>query len=167
MHQIGEKVIYGSHGVCVVAGQETRIFDKREVTYLVLEPANQSGSRFLVPAHNEAAMRKLNRILSREEWDILLSPERIQGISWIPEEPVRKQLYRDLIGSGDRQKILAMIYMLYRHKQAQHSAGKKIHLCDENFLRDAEKLMISELSVVMEISAEDARRYLKAKLLET
>ena len=58
MYQIGDKVIYGMHGVCLVADLEKRIVDKKEVTYLALEPAGQSGSRFLVPTHNAAAMQR-------------------------------------------------------------------------------------------------------------
>ena len=58
MYQIGDKVLYGMHGVCVVIDLEKRTLDGKQVTYLVLEPAGQSGSRFLVPSHNAAAMAK-------------------------------------------------------------------------------------------------------------
>ena len=59
-----------------------------------------------------------------------------------------------------------MVRTLYRHKKAQTTAGKKVHLCDDNFLRDAEKLLASEVSVVLEMDADQAKQYLRAKLRE-
>lgn len=164
MFQIGDKVIYGSHGVCCVVGQEERIINRRDVTYLALEPMGQEGSRFLVPTHNPVAMGKLCHVLTREELDALLKSEAIRADAWIPDENVRKQTYRELIGSADRLRILTMVHTLYRHRNAQAVAGKKVHLCDENFLRDAEKLLISEIAMVMEIEPDKAKQYLKQTL---
>lgn len=164
MYQVGEKVVYGSHGVCCVVGQEERVIDKRNVTYLALEPVGQGGSRFLVPTHNAVAMGKLRHMLQREELDVLLSSAEIRTDGWIKDENQRKQTYRELIGSGDRQKLLNMVYTLYRHKAAQSAAGKKVHLCDENFLRDAEKLLVSEISMVLDLAPEQAKEYIRSQL---
>lgn len=166
MYQLGDKVVYGSHGVCCVVGQEERIVDKRNVTYLALEPIGQGGSRFLVPTHNAAAMSKLRYMLSREELDTLLQSEEIRADVWIRDENQRKQFYREMISGGDRQKLLAMIHTLYRHKAVQQATGKKVHLCDDNFLRDAEKLLISEIAIVLDMDQEQAKQYLRAKLKE-
>ena len=57
-----------------------------------------------------------------------------------------------------------MLHSLYSHKKNQISAGKKVHLADDNFLRDAEKLLASEISVVMNLPAEEARAYLRKAL---
>lgn len=166
MYQLGDKVVYGSHGVCCVAGQEERLVDKRTVTYLVLEPVGQGGSRFLVPTHNAVAMSKLRHMLKPEELDALLQSEGIRADFWIRDENQRKQSYREMISGGDRQKLLAMIHTLYRHKAAQQAAGKKVHLCDENFLRDAEKLLISEIAIVLDMEPDQAKQYLRTKLKE-
>ena len=109
MYQIGNKVIYGIHGVCVVADLEKRRVDGKQVVYLALVPAGQSGSRFLVPTHNAAAMAKVRPVLSREELEALLSSEAIREDAWIRDEGQRKQLYRELISSCDRQRLAQMI----------------------------------------------------------
>ena len=163
-YRAGEKVVYGSHGICVIAGQEERLVDKKTVVYLVLEPVGQGGARYLVPTHNAAAMGKLRHVLSRQELDGLLCSEEIRADAWIRDENLRKQTYRELISSGDRQRLLTMIHTLYRHKAAQTAAGKKVHLCDDNFLRDAEKLLISEVSLVLDLTPEEAKLYLRDRL---
>lgn len=164
MYQLGESVLYGMQGVCVVADQEKRVVDKKMVTYLVLEPVGQEGSKYLVPTHNAAAMAKLRKILTKEELIALLDSPEIRNQEWIQDENRRKQTYRELISSGDRLRLMQMVHTLYRHRSAQKASGRKCHLCDENFLRDAEKLLSGEISLVMELDAEGARQFLRDKL---
>ena len=164
MYQIGDKVVYGIHGVCMIVDQEERIVDRKRVIYLALEPVGQSGSRYLVPTHNAVAMGKIRNMLSREELEALMDSEEVLADVWIKDENQRKQLYRELISSGDRARLTQMVRTLYCHRKAQLAAGKKCHLCDENFLRDAEKLLASEIALVMELSQEDAKNYLRLQL---
>lgn len=164
MYQVGDQVVYGIHGVCCVADQEERTVDRKRVTYLVLEPVGQDGSRYLVPTHNAAAMAKLRKMLSREDLERLLQSEEVRADSWIRDENQRKQTYRDLISSGDRVKLMQMVCTLYKHKAAQVAAGRKVHLCDDNFLRDAEKLLASEISIVMDMEFDQAKKYMKEHL---
>jgi len=164
MYQIGEKVIYGIHGVCAVADIEHRIVDRKRITYLVLEPVNQSGARYLVPTHNQTAMSKLSPVLSQQELMALVSGTEVKKNVWLQDENARKQRYRELIGSGDRLALMQMCAALYRHRREQQAAGRRLHMCDENFLRDAEKLLCGEISLVMELSDEDARKLLFTNL---
>ena len=164
MFQTGDRVVYGIHGVCDIIGQETKTVDRKEVTYLVLEPLVQTGSRYMVPTHNAAAMAKVKRMLTREELEQVVCSEEVHRDCWIQDESRRKQTYRELISSGDRAKLMAMVYTLYRHRAEQTASGKKIHLCDDNFLRDAEKLLAGEVSVVMDMDTEAAKKFIRTKL---
>lgn len=109
MYQIGQLLVYGVHGVCRILEEEQRTVDRKKVTYLVLEPAGQEGAKYLVPTHNAAAMAKLRPVLKREALEALLESPGIRGEVWVQDENRRKQLYRELIGSGDRERLLAMI----------------------------------------------------------
>ena len=103
---------------------------------------------------------------SKEELEAMITSENVKTGEWIREENQRKQTYRELIGSGDRKKIMRMGHTLYRHKADQSASGRKIHLCDENFLHDAEKLLIGEISIVLHLEPEQARDYIHKKLKE-
>lgn len=164
MYQNGEFVVYGIHGVCRVLGKEKQLVNRKRTEYLVLEPFNQNESKFYLPTQNPTAMGKLKAVLSRDELDALMSSEEIRQDCWIQEENLRKQHYRDLIGSGDRVALLRMVSSLYRYKDEQAAAGRKFHQCDDNFLRDAEKLLCSEISLVMELEPDQAREYLRNQL---
>lgn len=164
MYQAGEWVVYGIHGVCHVIGTEKQLVGRKRTQYLVLEPLNHAQSRFYLPTENPSAMAKLKAVLSRDELVALLSSEEARQDAWIQEENHRKQYYRDLIGSGDRTALMKMVSTLYRYKAAQASAGRKFHQSDENFLRDAEKLLTSEIALVLDLSPEAARDYLRQQL---
>lgn len=164
MYQAGDRVVYGMHGVCSVVTLEERTVDRKRITYLVLEPVGQHGSRYLVPAHNAGAMAKLRPMLTVEELKQLLASDEVRSDSWILDENQRKQTYRELIGSGDRVKLMGMVRNLYRHRETQSAAGKKVHLCDDNFLRDAERVLASEIALVMETDLESAKNYLREQL---
>ena len=160
MFQIGDFVVYGIHGVCRIVETEERTVDYKQVSYFVLEPAEQSGARYLIPMHNHAALGKLRPVLSREELNDLLRSEAVHVQEWIPDENRRKQTYRELIGSGDRAALIRMVGALHRHRAVQAAAGRKFHLCDENFLRDAEKILNAEFSMVLGIEPGQVENYI-------
>lgn len=164
MYQVGEKVVYGSHGVCTIAELEIKSIDRQKVQYYVLEPMEQPGARYYVPTEKPAAVAKLSPLLSRHELDHILLDRTIPDGTWIKDENQRKQYYRDLIGSSNRVAILAMIRALRAHKSEQLAQGRKFHLCDENFLRDAEKLLCFEVAVVLDLPLSDAAQYMEKYL---
>ena len=164
MFVCGDRVVYGIHGVCNVVELEIRTVDRKKVEYYVLEPLEQQGSRYYVPTQNQAAVAKLSPILSKQELDALLHSEDTGKDAWIPDENQRKQRYRELISSGDRAALIGMVGALHAHRQEQLSQGRKFHLCDENFLRDAEKLLSSEFSLVLGIPIEEVSAYIQSAL---
>ncbi len=160
MYRIGDFVLYGIHGVCRITSIEDRAFDRKTVSYYVLEPSDQAGARYLVPINNQAAVGKLRPVLNREELEALLHSDAVRSGEWIADESRRKQLYRELITSGDRAALIRMVGALYRHKEEQTASGRKFHLCDENFLRDARKILDAELSLVLDIEPEQVGGYI-------
>ena len=132
--------------------------------YYVLEPLEASGARYLIPTHNEVAVAKLRPVMSREALEEMLRSENVREDAWIADENQRKQHYRELINSGDRAALVRMVSTLHRHKAAQASAGRKFHLCDDNFLRDAEKLLSSEFSLVLGIEPSQVGNYVRTAM---
>ena len=167
MYQPQNKVVYGIHGVCVIVGREVRRVDRKDLEYLVLEPIEQPGACYYVPAQNPAALAKLRPLLDRDALTELLHSEEIRRDSWIRDENQRKLRYRELISSGDRAALLNMIGSLYRQKENLVAMGRKFHLCDENFLRDAEKLLHAEISQVLGIETGKVGEFIRNAMKDT
>ena len=165
MYQQGDRVLYGIHGVCLILGTELKSVDRKKVEYYVLEPMEQPGTRYYVPTQNQTAVAKLRPVLDAETLQALLRSDAVRKDSWIPDENQRKLHYRELINSGDRAALLGMVGTLHRHKQELVVQGRKFHLCDENFLRDTEKLLYAELSLVLGIEPAKVGEYVKTALM--
>ncbi len=164
MYQPGDRIVYSVHGVCSVVEIEIKRIDRAKISYYVLEPVDQPGARYYVPTEKPAAVAKMRPILSQEELAGLLSGYASVDALWIPDENRRKQQFRELISGGEREDILAIIRLLHRHRKQQEDIGKRLHLCDENLLRDCEKMLISEISVVLSLSAPQALQHLHKEL---
>ena len=54
MYQLGQKIVYGSHGVCNIVDLEDKKVDGKMICYFVLEPADHPGTRYYLPAANPA-----------------------------------------------------------------------------------------------------------------
>lgn len=164
MFQQGSLVVYGMHGVCKILGMEIRRVDRSSVEYYVLEPVKQSEDRYYVPSQNPIALSKMRPLLSKEQLDTLLSSPEVSQNAWIADENQRKQRYRELITSGDRAALLSMVKALHIHKEEQAALGRRLHLCDENFLKDAENLLSGEFSLVLGIAPSEVGAYIKNKI---
>lgn len=164
MCQPGDYVVYGVQGICRVLGKEKQLVNRKRVEYLVLEPLSKVESKFYLPTQNPTAMAKLQPLLTLQALTELMNSTEITRDFWIPEENLRKQKYRDLLSNGDRIALLQMLRSVYRYREELLETGKKVHQCDDNFLRDAEKLLCSEIGLVMEMDIVQAREYLHSHL---
>lgn len=160
MYQIGDRVLYSSHGVCQIVSTQERVIDRRRIEYFVLEPIGQPGCQFLIPSGNPAVLAKLRPLLTKDELDAMLHSEAVHQDFWISDENARKLRYKELISSADRTAILGMVYTLNLHKKLLLEAGRKFHQCDENFMNDAKKLLSGEFALVLGIERSQVEEYI-------
>lgn len=164
MYNPEDLVVYGIHGVCQVKELERMTVGGKVAEFLVLEPLNQEGARFMIPADNPAALEKISPLMTPEKLEQLLTSENVHSGQWQPVDNLRKQNYKDLISGKDREKLLREICTIYKHKNMLAAMGRKNRQFDENFLIDAEKRMCGEIAAVMGIPLDAALKYLREKL---
>lgn len=161
MFQSGKLYLYGSHGVCRLLGTEERMVDRKKVEYYVLEPNEQPGARYYIPTGNPNALKKLRPVMDREALTQLLQCAKIHEDAWIPDEGQRKQYYRQLIADCDRVLLLQMVNTIHRKKRELLNSGKRLHICDENFCRDAQKLLDGEFTLVLGVDKKEVQEYIQ------
>lgn len=160
MYQLGERVVYGIHGVCNILDLELRTIDRKKIEYFVLSPLEQPEARFYIPTQNKAALAKLRPLVDCDTLKSILRQIQREEAAWIPDENLRKQKYRELINKADVTELVCMVRDLHIHRQKQLEQGRKFHLCDENFLRDAEKLLCAEFALVLNISQNEVKDFI-------
>ena len=152
--RINDIVLYGTHGACVVADIEQKAFGNTVLDYYVLKPVDAKSSTIYVPTGNQKLLSQMRQVLSAEEIYALIRSMPEEEPLWVEDEPARKELYRQIIQQGDRKQLVAMAKALYAHQQKQAAKGKRLHIADEGFLRDAEKMLYSEFSLVLNIQPQ-------------
>lgn len=164
MYKAGDTILYGAHGVCRIETVENRKFDKESKEYYVLRPVFDQKAVIYVPTQNKALTAKMKDVLSRERINEIIDQMPYQETNWIENETERKLYYRDLLESADRIEIARMIKTLYEYKQAQSARGKKLHLADERFFKDAEKLLYDEFALVLGIARTDVLPFIRNRI---
>lgn len=164
MFRVGDTVLYGVHGVCRIIAEEERTVNRRKVGYYVLEPVEQPGVMFYVPSQNPAALSKLRKTLTESEIYALFRSDEVQRGTWIEDESARKQRFRELMYGSDRGAIIGMLRSIYDHRESQRANGRKLHVCDENFMRDAEKLLCVEFGMALNLQPEQVASFIHSQL---
>ena len=161
MYKLGDRVMYGVHGVCEIVNIEQRRVDKKNIEYLVLSPVQSANSCFYIPTQNEKALSKLYPLLTKEELLQMLT-EQVNGADrWVDDENSRKQLIKDVLGSGNRSEMVSWVRTMHIHRRLLLEAGKKFHQADEIFLKDAERLLTTEFAIVLGITESAVRQYVE------
>ena len=165
MFEKNEAVLYGTHGVCQVIGKEEQSFAGSCRPYYVLKPVYEQASVVYVPADNPGLVSRMRRLESREEILALLRSSAGDEPGWIEDDNRRHTVYRETLQSGERQRLFQMIRELLSHQKLQQSKGRRLHLPDEQLLREAQKLVEDEIAYVFELRREDVVPFIQKQLL--
>lgn len=163
MVKIGDIVSYGTEGVCRVEDFTERRFGGMTMEYVVLSPIYDENATIFVPVKNEKLMNGLHRLVSVEDIHGMMNVVSEEAESWISDENARKGRYKEILDRNDRQEMLKMMRLLYLRRNRLQEVGKKLHVCDERFLKEAEKLILDEFSLVLKMKRENILPYLFKK----
>ena len=161
MFEKDQLIMCGGHGVCRVVNITGNPIDRLDKVrkYYVLEPVFEKGSTVYTPVDNDKVI--MRRIMNKEEAEELVG--RITGIDtvWIQEEKSREQMYKEAIRTYDCQSLVQIIKTLYLRKQSRLKEGKKVLSSDEQYLRKAEELLYSEMSLALSIPRDEVGAYIR------
>lgn len=160
MFENGTAVVYGTSGVCRVVAQEQKLVRGNYVDYLVLRPVYDKNTTFYIPKNSEEVMAKLRPLLSKDEILELIRSMPDEDTVWIDDNNLRKQKYNQMIGQGDRRKLIKLIKTLYIHQNEMKAKGKSLHQSDEAILKQAEKLLNDEFALVLDIKPENVNEFI-------
>ena len=154
IYQVDDTVLYGTNGVCRVAEIVPKNFGGKITEYYVLRPIRNSHNTIYVPVQNQALASKMRRVLSPEEIYALIQAMPEVNALWYEDENERKEKFREIITRGDRQELIRVMKALYLHQREQQARGKKLHLADERFFKEAEKMLYEEFAIVLNMEPE-------------
>lgn len=164
MYSVNEKIHYGGSGVCVIQEIATMRFGRTREKYYVLKPVYQNSSVIYVPVENEALVSKMRPVLSREEVDRLIDGMPEIPTAWEEDPQARKASFDALLRSNECRSLIILIKTLHAQKKRRQADGKALHVSDETFLREAQRLLYDEFAGALEIQPTQVHAYIQSKL---
>ena len=160
MFQINDTVVYGAQGVCQIVGTEEKKIDGAVKQYFVLKPKDDRVATFYVPTWNEKALAKMRKVMTKEDVNALIDSMPHKNPTWIANENERKDAYQKILAGGDQAAIISMVQALYYHKKEREAEGKRLHMSDERFMKDAEQLLYTEWQYVLNVDKAGLMAYI-------
>ena len=160
MFKINDGVVYGSQGVCDIVGINEQKVNGAIRNYYVLKPKNDKGATFYIPTWNEKAWGKMRKVMTKEDVNALIDSMPGKKTTWIANENERKEAYRKTLASGDQAAIISMVQALFLHKKQREAEGKRLHMSDGYFMKDAEQILYNEWQYVLNVDKAGLMAYI-------
>lgn len=160
MFEVGEYVVCGSKGVCVVEKITTLDIAgvDKERQYYILKPKYQSGSTVYVPV--DSPKDSIRPIIRREEAQRLIDAIPDTPLLSIANDKLSEQTYRECIKSGSCEEWVRVIKTVWRRKQERLQAGRKVTAVDAKYSHLAEESLYGELAVALELKPDEVEAYI-------
>ena len=157
MFKIGDVVLYGIQGICAIKNIEIKQIGKTALDYYVLNPVFNENTSLFVPVDNEILTSKMQNILTKKEATQLLEKAGQIECLKIQDESVKRERYREILSSGNREDMVALIKTLRFEREERSKLNKKLNMSDEQTLYKAERLLFNEIAYVFGIEPQEAQ----------
>lgn len=162
--EIGDTVLYGIDGVCKITDIVRKNFKGRMINYYVLHPVFNDRSVLYVPKDNKESVARMRHALTSRQIKLIFKKTPNRQCKWIENENERKAYFKEILYGGDSKELVKLVKTLYLHQKKQQSLGKKMHMSDEKFFKDAERLLYEECAVAFKITPAEVFPYLQQML---
>ena len=152
MFNIGDLIVYSSHGIC-------HVDDICEMTYLgvakdyyVLHPIENANLKINIPVDNDKVI--MLELLNREEAEKIIESFNHPGVEWIEQCNDRIKIYSDIVKTGNRKDIARVANTLIREKIKAEKIEKKLYEKDSKLLTEIQNILFAELAVSLNTTFE-------------
>lgn len=162
--EIGEYVVCGNKGVCVVENIATLDISgvDKERKYYILKPKYQSGSTVYVPV--DSSKESIRRVLSSDEARKLIEAIPKLPLIEIPNDKLSEQTYKECMKTNSCEEWVRIIKTIYLRKQKRIQAGRKVTAVDARYFHMAEESLYGELAVALGLNRADVEAYITGEI---
>lgn len=164
MYQVGDKILYGSNGACIIQELTQMRFGRTRELYYILRPMFQKTAVIYVPAKNEELILRMRPMPEKQEVDAMIKDLPDADEIWLDDAQERKNHYDEIMRDSDCFLHFRLIKTLFEHKKVRLADGKNLHVSDENFLREARKLICDEFAYPLQLEPAEVADYITKQL---
>lgn len=146
MYQVGDYVVKANNGVCRI--DQIMHLDlpnvSRDKLYYLMIPQEDKNMKLYVPVDGKGD--ELRSVITEDEaWELIQKIPDIEA-TWIVNDKLREQEYKDAIRSCRPELLVGIIKNIYHRKKVRNEQGKKNTAVDERYFKIAENTLYSELA---------------------
>ncbi|MEF9990824.1 MAG: CarD family transcriptional regulator [Romboutsia sp.] len=163
MFNIDDYIMYGMTGLCkVVDITSEKFINGEQRKYYVLTPVYYGNTIIKTPVDNKKI--PMRGIISECDLTSLINNMPNIDTLWIDNEKKRNEQFKIMLKTGQCEELVKLIRVIYSNKEYTKSIGKKSHQADENIMKEAERLLNEELSIVLDISPDEVTSYISSQM---
>ena len=154
MLNVGDCVIYGSHGLCKVRDILVPAFLEKgnEKQYYMMVSAVDAGSVIYVPV--EGAEDKVRDVMSADDAEELICEiEDVDELD-LPDGKKAEPEITGIIKRNIADEMMSLVKSLHKIKAMREAEGKKFAALNEKYLNMAEKLLYTEMAFSLKTEKE-------------
>ena len=164
MYQIGDRIIYGSVGVCEVQaiGPLDMQGAKKGVDYYTLSPVYQDG-RIFVPVDTGVYIRP---VLTREEALALIRqiPTIEEAVYENNNPRLLTEHYQVYLKSGECIDLVRLVRAIYAKGRRAAAKGRHLGQVDERSMKRGEEMLHNELACALGIEPGEVKDFITGML---
>ena len=149
MYKIGEKIIYGKTGVCVVESIEEKTVPSGKRSYYTLKPMYQQNNVIYAPADSDKIF--MRPLISRENAERL-----VESVPAIRDSVLAGNTVAEDADCRTCEELLHLAVGIYEKRKLGYTYEKRLH--------NAEQVLFGELAAVLEIEPESVPEVLFASV---
>ncbi len=166
MYNVNQIVSYGPQGIYRIGDIAEKNLTGKKVKYYILKSVKGNNSTIYVPVDNEALVGKMRPALSTDEVYRLINEMPDDELEWIENDDERKTQFKAIISESAPEKLAQLIKTIYLHQKELSETGKKLHIADDRFFREAERILYDEFSLALDVKSDSIPSFIKAKIGE-
>lgn len=158
-YKIGDYVMYGMSGACMVDKIGTLDFASPDKIYYTLKPVYDDRDTIYVSVDKEDDI--VRKVIGKKR-----AKEVIDLIDVIAKEEIliEREAWSQILKEAEHERVISMILQLRRIRNENKKNHKSLNIADAKLLTYAERILSTELSVAMGIPVKDAWKKIDEKL---
>ncbi|TFJ91213.1 CarD family transcriptional regulator [Lentibacillus salicampi] len=153
MFNVGDLMIYSTHGLCRIDDICEKSYGKVARTYYVMHPIEEPELTINAPVDGDPSM--MQTIMEKDEAERVIQSFQNPGIQWIDNARQRNKKYNNLVNTGDRQEISMVANTLMRKELEVDQDKSRVYDQDRKLLAYIQGIMFRELAVSLDTTFEN------------
>ena len=165
MFEVGERVVYGHHGVCEIVKIDTLDMPNvpKDRQYYYLSPTTDGTSIMYAPVDNPKL--SIRRVMTKDDVMSLIKAMPQIDMLNVTNDKQRENEYKECIRSLDGKEWVRLLKTVRERGRGRMEKGKKMTALDERYMKMAEMQLYSEIYAVLEIPRNQVEGFIEEHMV--